>query len=346
MPADLPDNMPEDMLDRMPDGMSEDLPDNMPEDMPDRMPEHLPEDMPEHLPEDMPGRMPEHLPEDMPEHLPEDIPGRMPEDMPDRMPENMSDGRMPEDLPVTKCINVMVGITRSKVILHMLGLLRRANHWSWKADKSRPRKPYTGRPQRLRKTDTLRDSGSRSCCLLVYLHGGRGAKYNSNIFTSRMSQWLFSLLFIISLTVATGDPWQGQFHGNLTIANTDLVMANYDPWQDLTIPVLDPTRACTPRSFDMSFGCVSDQQMQEWLDRTSGHSGAQMNISPTVAFFHCCQETKRCERLILISWRSTRHTYFSRWFVWLAFPIELQSCFQESAVKGERKLCHSDVDVK
>jgi hypothetical protein len=40
----------------------------------------------------------------------------MPEDMPDRMPEDMSD-RMPEDLPVTKCINVMVGITRSKVIL-------------------------------------------------------------------------------------------------------------------------------------------------------------------------------------------------------------------------------------
>jgi len=40
----------------------------------------------------------------------------MPDRMPDRMPENMSD-RMPEDLPVTKCINVMVGITRSKVIL-------------------------------------------------------------------------------------------------------------------------------------------------------------------------------------------------------------------------------------
>jgi hypothetical protein len=43
--------------------------------------------------------------------MPEDMPDRMP----DRMPENMSD-RMPEDLPVTKCINVMVGITRSKVI--------------------------------------------------------------------------------------------------------------------------------------------------------------------------------------------------------------------------------------
>jgi len=38
----------------------------------------------------------------------------MPEDMPDKMPEGMSD-RMPEDLPVTKCINVMVVITRSKV---------------------------------------------------------------------------------------------------------------------------------------------------------------------------------------------------------------------------------------
>ena len=43
--------------------------------------------------------------------MPEDMPDRMPEDMPDRMPD-----RMPEDLPVTKCINVMVGITRSKVM--------------------------------------------------------------------------------------------------------------------------------------------------------------------------------------------------------------------------------------
>jgi len=50
------------------------------------------------------------MPEDMPDRMPEDIPDRMP----DRMPEDMSD-RTPEDLPVTKCINVMVGITRSKV---------------------------------------------------------------------------------------------------------------------------------------------------------------------------------------------------------------------------------------
>ena len=60
--------------------------------------------------------MPEHLPEDMPEHMPEDMPEDMPDRMPDRMPENMAD-RMPEDFPVTKCINVMVGITRSKVII-------------------------------------------------------------------------------------------------------------------------------------------------------------------------------------------------------------------------------------
>ena len=71
----------------------------MPEDMPDR----VPEDMPEHIAEDMPGRMPE------------DMPDRMPEEMPDKTPEDMSD-KMPGDLPVTKRIDVMVGITRSKVI--------------------------------------------------------------------------------------------------------------------------------------------------------------------------------------------------------------------------------------
>ena len=75
----------------------------MSEDMPEDMPDRVPEDMPEHIAEDMPGRMPE------------DMPDRMPEDMPDKMPEDMSD-RMPEDLPVTKRIDVMVGITRSKVI--------------------------------------------------------------------------------------------------------------------------------------------------------------------------------------------------------------------------------------
>ena len=79
--------------------------------MPDKMSDRVPEDMPDRMPEDLPGRMPEDMPEDMPDHMPEDMPDRMP----NRMSEDMSD-RMPEDLPVRKCINVMVGITRSKVI--------------------------------------------------------------------------------------------------------------------------------------------------------------------------------------------------------------------------------------
>ena len=48
--------------------------------------------------------------------MPDRMPDRMPEDMSDGMPEDMPD-RMSEDLPVTKRINVMVGITRSKVIV-------------------------------------------------------------------------------------------------------------------------------------------------------------------------------------------------------------------------------------
>jgi hypothetical protein len=48
----------------------------------------------------------------MPEHMPEDMPDRMP----DRMPEDMSDSRA-EDFPVRRCINVMVGIIRSEVIV-------------------------------------------------------------------------------------------------------------------------------------------------------------------------------------------------------------------------------------
>ena len=63
----------------------------------------------------MPDGMSDRMPEDMSEHMPEDMPDRMP----DRMPEDMSD-RMPEDLPVRKCINVMVGITRSKVIVFQI----------------------------------------------------------------------------------------------------------------------------------------------------------------------------------------------------------------------------------
>ena len=74
------------------------------------------------MPEDMPEDVPEQIAEDMPDRMPEDMPDRMPEDMPDKMPEGMSD-RISEDLPVTKCINVMVGITRSKVFFWKAGLV-------------------------------------------------------------------------------------------------------------------------------------------------------------------------------------------------------------------------------
>ena len=42
----------------------------------------------------------------------ENILGRKSEDMLDKMPENM----MSEDLPVIKCIDVMMGIIRNKII--------------------------------------------------------------------------------------------------------------------------------------------------------------------------------------------------------------------------------------
>ena len=83
--------------------------------MPDRMSERMPEDMQENMPDRVPEDMPDKMPEDMSDRMPEDMPDRMSENMPDKMPEDMSD-RMPEDLPVTKSIDVMVGITRSKVI--------------------------------------------------------------------------------------------------------------------------------------------------------------------------------------------------------------------------------------
>ena len=81
------------------------------------MPDRMPEDMSDRMPEDMPDRMPE----DLPDRMPEDMPEHMPDRMPNRMPEDMSD-RMPQDLPVRKCINVMVGITRSKVIMFIWDL--------------------------------------------------------------------------------------------------------------------------------------------------------------------------------------------------------------------------------
>ena len=123
MPEDMPNKVPECLPDRMP----EDMPDRMPEGMPDRMSDRMPEGMPDKVPECLPGRTPEDLParmpEDLPDRMPEDMPDRMPEDMPEDMPDRMPDrmpNRMSEDLPVTKRIDVMVGITRSKVFFYRL----------------------------------------------------------------------------------------------------------------------------------------------------------------------------------------------------------------------------------
>ena len=118
MPEDMSEYMPEDMSDRMPEDMSEYMPEDMPDRMPEDMSDRVPEDMPDRMPEDLPDRMPEDMPEDMPDHMPEDMPDRMS----NRMSEDMSD-RMPEDLPVRKCINVMVGITRSKVFFFCMVFL-------------------------------------------------------------------------------------------------------------------------------------------------------------------------------------------------------------------------------
>jgi hypothetical protein len=59
------------------------------------------------MPEDLRDIMPHAIPEFMRQVMPEFLPGIMPEDMSDRMP---------GDLPVTKRIDVMVGIIRSNVI--------------------------------------------------------------------------------------------------------------------------------------------------------------------------------------------------------------------------------------
>ena len=139
MPEDMSEYMPEDMSDRMPEDMSEYMPEDMPDRMPEDMSDRVPEDMPDRMPEDLPDRMPEDMPEDMPDHMPEDMPDRMS----NRMSEDMSD-RMPEDLPVRKCINVMVGITRSKVICSFLAERRKG----WLEDFDQKTVRHTGETQR------------------------------------------------------------------------------------------------------------------------------------------------------------------------------------------------------
>ena len=74
----------------------------------------MPEDILDRMPEDMPARMLNKILEDMLEYMLENMLDRIP----DRIPENMLD-RMLKDLSIRKFINVMVGITRSKVFFFL-----------------------------------------------------------------------------------------------------------------------------------------------------------------------------------------------------------------------------------
>ena len=83
-------------------------------------PDTMPEDMPNRTKKRKSDRIPEEIPDKMLHKMREEMPDTMPKEMPDRMPEGMPDKMskyMPEDLPVRKRINVMAGMTRSKVIL-------------------------------------------------------------------------------------------------------------------------------------------------------------------------------------------------------------------------------------
>ena len=62
------------------------------------------------------------MPEDLPDRMPEDMPAHIPDRMPNKMSEDMS-ARMSGDLPVRKCINVMMGITRSRAFFSQTFLL-------------------------------------------------------------------------------------------------------------------------------------------------------------------------------------------------------------------------------
>ena len=68
------------------------------------------------------------------------------------MPEDMSD-RMPEDLPATKRINVMVRITRSKVIVFFHPSPTQ-QHWTGRDKKQRPSK----------ERDQLQQTSTSSTC--------------------------------------------------------------------------------------------------------------------------------------------------------------------------------------
>jgi hypothetical protein len=113
------------MLEGMPNRMPIDMPDKVPEYLLDRMPEDLLDKISNRMSEDILEDIPNRVLEDMPKQIAKDIPTRMPENISDRMPDKMPEGmphRMLENLSISKCINVMVGITRNNVFFFTFGI--------------------------------------------------------------------------------------------------------------------------------------------------------------------------------------------------------------------------------
>ena len=79
----------------------------------------------------------------------------MPDRMPNRMPEDMSD-RMPEDLPVRKCINVMVGIIRSEVIVLFFKQKKDKEREGIRSDKRKGQPMFPARHKHLAGKTTVR----------------------------------------------------------------------------------------------------------------------------------------------------------------------------------------------
>ena len=71
----------------------------------------------------MPDRMAERMSEWMPNKMPEYMSNRMPDKMPDRMSQYMLDKLFEKKEYMSKytSLNVMVGITRSKILFSMWG---------------------------------------------------------------------------------------------------------------------------------------------------------------------------------------------------------------------------------
>ena len=94
--------------------------------------------MSDRMAEDMSNKMLEKMSNKMPNKIAENMPDRMPEGMPNKMPDKMSN-RMPQNLPITKYINIMVEIIRSKIFFKKK--IVESNRWNRFFLETEPAKP-------------------------------------------------------------------------------------------------------------------------------------------------------------------------------------------------------------